>query len=86
MHTPLPCDYFMHTVGAFLDFTARENVFMLFFFQLYSLRKLKQGPENEPKAPLGNNARPFQPLNHRTVRTNIDFSKKAEVRIERGKC
>ncbi|KDR19083.1 Carbonic anhydrase-related protein 10 [Zootermopsis nevadensis] len=47
--------------------------------ELYALRKLMQGPMNEPKAPLGNNARPFQPLNHRTVRTNIDF-KKGEAR------
>jgi hypothetical protein len=32
-----------------------------------------QGSEHTPKAPLGNNARPLQPLHHRTVRTNIDF-------------
>lgn len=32
-----------------------------------------QGSEQAPKAPLGNNARPLQPLHHRTVRTNIDF-------------
>lgn len=32
-----------------------------------------QGSEQTPKAPLGNNARPLQPLHHRTVRTNIDF-------------
>lgn len=32
-----------------------------------------QGPEESPKAPLGNNARPVQNLHHRTVRTNIDF-------------
>lgn len=32
-----------------------------------------QGSEETPKAPLGNNARPLQPLHHRTVRTNIDF-------------
>ncbi|KAG8227025.1 hypothetical protein J437_LFUL006645 [Ladona fulva] len=41
---------------------------------LYALRKLMQGPEDIPKAPLGNNARPLQPLYHRTVRTNIDFN------------
>ena len=32
-----------------------------------------QGSPETPKAPLGNNARPLQPLHHRTVRTNIDF-------------
>lgn len=32
-----------------------------------------QGSEQMPKAPLGNNARPVQKLNHRTIRTNIDF-------------
>ena len=32
-----------------------------------------QGSVEAPKAPLGNNARPLQPLHHRTVRTNIDF-------------
>ncbi|XP_073994667.1 carbonic anhydrase-related protein A isoform X1 [Rhodnius prolixus] len=41
--------------------------------ELYALRQLKQGSEKTPKAPLGNNARPLQPLHHRTVRTNIDF-------------
>jgi len=35
-----------------------------------------QGPEESPKAPLGNNVRPLQPLYHRTVRTNIDFTNK----------
>lgn len=41
--------------------------------QLYALRRLMQGSEQTPKAPLGNNARLVQSLNHRTVRTNIDF-------------
>ncbi|XP_037045052.1 carbonic anhydrase-related protein 10 isoform X3 [Bradysia coprophila] len=41
--------------------------------ELYALRRLMQGSEQTPKAPLGNNARPLQPLHHRTVRTNIDF-------------
>lgn len=41
--------------------------------QMYALRKLMQGSQEIPKAPLGNNARPLQPLHHRTVRTNIDF-------------
>lgn len=46
---------------------------MKFSFQLYALRRLMQGSEVTPKAPLGNNARPLQQLHHRTVRTNIDF-------------
>ncbi|XP_055297178.1 carbonic anhydrase-related protein 10 [Sitodiplosis mosellana] len=41
--------------------------------ELYALRRLMQGSEQTPKAPLGNNARPVQNLHHRTVRTNIDF-------------
>lgn len=41
--------------------------------ELYALRKLMQGSEEAPKAPLGNNARPLQPLHHRTIRTNINF-------------
>ncbi|XP_046744140.1 carbonic anhydrase-related protein 10 isoform X1 [Diprion similis] len=41
--------------------------------ELYVLRKLMQGPDGTPKAPLGNNARPLQGLHHRTIRTNIDF-------------
>ena len=32
-----------------------------------------QGTKAAPKAPLGNNLRPLQKINHRTVRTNIDF-------------
>ena len=43
--------------------------------QLYVLRKLMQGDEEYPKAPLGSNFRPPQPLHHRPVRTNIDFNK-----------
>lgn len=39
-----------------------------------------QGSEEAPKAPLGNNARPLQPLHHRTIRTNIDFQNH-QVRI-----
>ncbi|XP_044735787.1 carbonic anhydrase-related protein 10 [Chrysoperla carnea] len=45
--------------------------------ELYALRKLMQGTEDTPKAPLGNNSRPLQPLYHRTVRTNIDFSRQS---------
>lgn len=41
--------------------------------EMYQLRKLMQGSEEAPKAPLGNNARPLQPLHHRTIRTNINF-------------
>lgn len=36
---------------------------------------MQGGPEH-PKAPLGNNFRPPQPLLHRPVRTNIDFRSK----------
>lgn len=32
-----------------------------------------QGEPDSPKAPLGNNFRPIQQLNHRFIRTNIDF-------------
>ncbi|PSN50604.1 hypothetical protein C0J52_22189 [Blattella germanica] len=66
-------------VGKCVGFYGTSNLFIL-MFQLYALRKLMQGSEQTPKAPLGNNARPLQPLHHRTVRTNIDF-KKEEVRI-----
>ena len=48
----------------------------LIIFQLYQLRKLMQGEPDSPKAPLGNNFRPTQPINHRFVRTNIDFQRK----------
>ncbi|XP_076362907.1 carbonic anhydrase-related protein 10-like [Tachypleus tridentatus] len=41
--------------------------------QLHALRKLKQGDKPTPKAPLADNFRPIQALNHRVVRTNIDF-------------
>ncbi|KAF9801616.1 hypothetical protein SFRURICE_018026, partial [Spodoptera frugiperda] len=43
--------------------------------EMYALRQLMQGSQLTPKAPLGNNARPVQPLHHRTVRTNINFNK-----------
>lgn len=52
----------------------KKTTFMSLFPQLYALRKLMQGSEQTPKAPLGNNARPLQALHHRTVRTNIDFA------------
>ncbi|CRK87254.1 CLUMA_CG001056, isoform A [Clunio marinus] len=43
---------------------------------LHALRRLMQGGPDHPKAPLGNNFRPPQPLLHRPVRTNIDFRSK----------
>ncbi|CAL1291223.1 unnamed protein product [Larinioides sclopetarius] len=43
--------------------------------QLYALRKLFQGDQSNPKAPLGNNYRPAQLVHHRVVRTNIDFNR-----------
>ncbi|XP_031849880.1 carbonic anhydrase-related protein A isoform X2 [Nomia melanderi] len=48
--------------------------------ELYALRKVMQGSENAPKAPLGNNTRPLQDLNHRTIRTNIDFRKRPNAK------
>ncbi|XP_023316783.1 uncharacterized protein LOC106651002 isoform X3 [Trichogramma pretiosum] len=45
--------------------------------ELYALRRLMQGPDSTPKAPLGNNSRPLQQLHHRTIRTNIDFRKRS---------
>ncbi|XP_074602875.1 carbonic anhydrase-related protein 10-like [Brevipalpus obovatus] len=44
--------------------------------QLYSLRRLMQGTSDVPKAPLGNNFRPTSKVNHRVIRTNIDFRRK----------
>ncbi|CAN8012339.1 unnamed protein product [Ixodes pacificus] len=41
--------------------------------QLFATRKLMQGDSFHPKAPLGNNFRPTQPLHGRVVRTNIDM-------------
>ncbi|XP_021697212.1 carbonic anhydrase-related protein 10 [Aedes aegypti] len=46
--------------------------------QLHGFRRLMQGGSDHPKAPLGNNFRPPQPLLHRPVRTNIDFRNKQE--------
>ena len=54
---------------------------MLYFFfnqQLYTLRKLNQGDVADPRAPLGGNFRPTQPLNGRTVRTNIFLTDKVK--------
>ncbi|KAL1110161.1 hypothetical protein AAG570_008238 [Ranatra chinensis] len=52
--------------------------------EMYVLRKLMQGSKDVPKAPLWNNARPLQPLHHRTVRTNIDF-KNTEIGLSVSK-
>lgn len=43
--------------------------------QMYALRKIMQGDSDLPKAPMGNNFRPIQPMNQRFLRTNIDFRK-----------
>lgn len=43
--------------------------------QLYLLRKVMQGDQDNPKAPLWNNFRPTQPPNNRVVYTNIDFKR-----------
>lgn len=43
---------------------------------MHGLRRLMQGDAKHPKAPLGNNFRPPQPLHHRPIRTNIDFNVK----------
>ncbi|KAK6619518.1 hypothetical protein RUM43_012275 [Polyplax serrata] len=40
-----------------------------------------QGDAKHPKAPLGNNFRPPQPLHHRPVRTNIDFNSSKQVSL-----
>lgn len=40
-----------------------------------------QGTPEHPKAPLGNNFRPPQPLLHRPVRTNIDFRSKQNGKL-----
>ncbi|XP_053201309.1 carbonic anhydrase-related protein 10-like [Panonychus citri] len=44
--------------------------------QFFSLRKMMQGDADKPKAPLGNNFRHTTQINHRVVRTNIDFKRK----------
>ncbi|XP_035211476.1 carbonic anhydrase-related protein 10-like, partial [Stegodyphus dumicola] len=43
--------------------------------QLFALRRLMQGDERNPKAPLADNFRPTMDLNQRTIRTNIDFKR-----------
>ncbi|XP_075235006.1 carbonic anhydrase-related protein A [Lycorma delicatula] len=54
--------------------------------ELYYLRTLQQGSQEIPKAPLGNNARPPQPLYHRTVRTNIDFQVSEDYSLSKNNC
>lgn len=49
--------------------------------QVFSLRRLMQGDERNPKTILANNFRPPQPLYNRSVRTNI-----VTPNIERSKC
>ncbi|CAL1284931.1 unnamed protein product [Larinioides sclopetarius] len=44
--------------------------------QLFALRRLMQGDERNPKAPLADNFRPTLDLNQRSIRTNIDFRRK----------
>lgn len=48
---------------------------------MHALRRLMQGTPEHPKAPLGNNYRPPQPLLHRPVRTNIDFRTKQNGKL-----
>lgn len=63
----------------------RRSVFLVLSFnfnsQLHALRRLMQGTPEHPKAPLGNNFRPPQPLLHRPVRTNIDFRTKQNGKL-----
>ena len=41
--------------------------------QMRGLQSLLQGDKANPKSPLSGNVRPVQPMNGRTVRTNINF-------------
>lgn len=61
----------------YTSFTSASVRFSInLYFQMHALRRLMQGDAKHPKAPLGNNFRPPQPLHHRPVRTNIDFNVK----------
>ncbi|XP_037087204.1 putative carbonic anhydrase-like protein 2 [Pollicipes pollicipes] len=42
--------------------------------ELRIMQGLVQGSKDETKGLLGNNMRPLQPVHHRTVRTNVNFS------------
>ncbi|XP_031347466.1 carbonic anhydrase-related protein 10-like [Photinus pyralis] len=55
---------------------ANNKLISFSYLQMHGLRRLMQGDAKHPKAPLGNNFRPPQPLHHRPVRTNIDFNVK----------
>ena len=37
------------------------------------LRNIMQGYETNPKVPMANNYRPLMDLNHRPIRTNMNF-------------
>ena len=52
------------------------NSLVLVSFQLVVLRDIMQGDESNPQVPMENNARPTMPVNHRVVRTNINFPHK----------
>ena len=81
--------YFTYRQMSLIDILRREvtnylviMMSMLYFFfnqQLYTLRKLNQGDVADPRAPLGGNFRPTQPLNGRTVRTNIFLTDKVKT-------
>ncbi|BFZ14485.1 hypothetical protein BsWGS_17524 [Bradybaena similaris] len=47
--------------------------------QLYSLRSIYNGRENQPFLKLESNARPVMQLNHRVVRTNINSHKRSRL-------
>ncbi|KAL1491295.1 hypothetical protein ABEB36_011913 [Hypothenemus hampei] len=74
-------DYYMTYDGSTTMPSCHETVIWLILNkpiyitkqQMFGLRRLMQGDAKHPKAPLGNNFRPPQPLNHRPVRTNINF-------------
>lgn len=72
MRMPNSTIYFMFMKLLFTKYVL-ETFNFLFPFQLYILRKLMQGDERNPKAPLGNNFRPPLPLNRRALRSNINF-------------
>ncbi|ESP02371.1 hypothetical protein LOTGIDRAFT_138561 [Lottia gigantea] len=48
--------------------------------QLSALRVLYDGRENDPNLALEVNSRPVMPLNHRVVRTNINFRRRVGIR------
>jgi len=45
------------------------------------LRKLMQGDVDNPKVAMENNFRSIQPLNQRTIRTNINFRNAASLQL-----